>query len=384
MTEIGTGFLTDFLNEKYLNEFVAEGGSKMKFITGRLGSGKTFVLNDLIKKARDDGYVTVSFSAKDVWLHDFREIYLEVLKQCDFDEILRGCAQRVVREMGFEDYAVGEGDTFMDYLSGIGSADPLTKREIRNQLRSLIQDNPHMDNNFAYSISLLVGDILGHPVLEVQDKNLLIGWLNSDKSIKLSLLRALGLAPMRITKFNARHMLRSLAEMVHIAEYPGIFIAVDDLDILINRNSLETIRYTKMRREDTYESIRQMIDEIDTMHYIMFVFAFDRSLIDNENWGLKSYQALWMRIQNEVVGQRFNRFADIIDMDRFAKEVFTPQLMMDLSKEFVRKQKAEGVQALNEEQVKECFSRFVSSNVGLPAMIKELTFHHEEGVIENV
>ena len=35
------------------------------------------------------------------------------------------------------------------------------------------------------------------------------------------------------------------------------------------------------------------------MHHIMFVYAFDRELFDNENAGVKSYQALWMRIQSE-------------------------------------------------------------------------------------
>lgn len=48
----------------------------------------------------------------------------------------------------------------------------------------------------------------------------------------------------------------------------------------------------------------------------MFVYAFDRGLMDDENAGLKSYQALWMRIQNEIVGERFNRFTDMVDLDR--------------------------------------------------------------------
>ena len=35
------------------------------------------------------------------------------------------------------------------------------------------------------------------------------------------------------------------------------------------------------------------------MKNIMFVFAFERELLDHDSAGLKSYQALWMRIQNE-------------------------------------------------------------------------------------
>ena len=138
--------------------------------------------------------------------------------------------------------------------------------------------------------------------------------------MKLSLVRALGLSPSRITRYNARHMLRSLCEIIRMSGYAGLVVLIDDLEILLSRSSLVRLHYTKMRREDTYESIRQLIDEIDSLRNIMFVFGFDRELFDNENAGVKSYQALWMRIQNEIVGERFNRFGDIVDLDRMAAQ----------------------------------------------------------------
>ena len=63
-------------------------------------------------------------------------------------------------------------------------------------------------------------------------------------------------------------MLRSLAEVVSMGGYSGLFIAIDDLEILTSRSSLEPVHYTKMKREDTYESIRQLIDDIDSMKKI--------------------------------------------------------------------------------------------------------------------
>jgi len=63
----------------------------------------------------------------------------------------------------------------------------------------------------------------------------------------------------------------------------------------------------------------------------MFVFSFDRKLIDDDTKGLKSYQALWMRIQNEIEGTRFNRFADIVDLDRLIDEVYTPESIREIS-----------------------------------------------------
>ena len=160
---------------------------------------------------------------------------------------------------------------------------------------------------------------------------MLLLWLEGDRSLKLSSIRGLGLSPVRITKYNARHMLRSLAEVVRMAGYSGLFIAADNLEILTSRSSLDPLHYTKLKREDAYESIRQLIDDIDSMKNIMFVFAFDRELLDNDSAGLKSYQALWMRIQNEVVGERFNRFTDIVDLDRLAAQEYTPQILMEMS-----------------------------------------------------
>ena len=122
--------------------------------------------------------------------------------------------------------------------------------------------------------------------------------------------------------------------------YSGLFIAIDDLEILISRSSLEPIHYTKMKREDTYESIRQLIDDIDSMKNIMFVYAFDRKLMDDENAGLKSYQALWMRIQNEIVGERFNRFADMVDLDRLAAQEYTPEVIVSMSESMAQMQKS--------------------------------------------
>ena len=197
----------------------------------------------------------------------------------------------------------------------------------------------------------------------------LMGWLLGDRTVKLTQVRTLGLSPSRITKYNARHMLRSLAEVVHIGGYAGIFVAVDDLDILISRSSLELLHYTKMKREDTYESIRQLIDEIDSLKHLMFVFAFDRALMDDENAGLKSYQALWMRIQTEISGERFNRFSDIVDLDAMAVREYTPEIVLQISKVFSEAQEQQRLSVLTMEQAEALLTQAKLGNTGIPQLI---------------
>lgn len=377
---VGISFLTDFLTEKYIQEYIAQGGSKIKFVTGCAGSGKTYLLRFMCDKAQESNYRPVFFSAKKIWLHDFKEIYLEILRQCKLMECLKGCAENLVRGMGYEPSEIPDDRTFIDYLAQENMSDALNRREIRTQLKEMFLDNPLLDNNFALACSMLTGSILGYPVLEDQSRDMLLGWLYGDRTVKLAQLRALGLSPARITKYNARHMLRSLAEVIRMGGFSGLFIAIDDLEILISKSGLEEIHYTKMKREDTYESLRELIDDIDSLHNIMFMCGFDRALLDDENAGIKSYQALWMRIQNEVSGRRFNRFSDLLDLDLLAYQEYTPAVLVAMSEAFANAVHSRSILPIGEEQAKEILSRARNGITGVPELIRSATVGGEAHV----
>ncbi|MCL1872669.1 MAG: ATP-binding protein [Clostridiales bacterium] len=378
---VGIDFITDFWQEQYLEQYVKLGGSKIKFLTGNAGSGKSHFLELFLAGASKNNYKTVSLSAKNVWIHDFKEIYAAVLSEIDILSCLEKCAAKIINELGYGSEEIPEGMPFTDYLSGINQLDPIVKREIRLQLNRMFLQNPLIDNNFAFCCSLLTGGILGHPLLEDHNRELLLMWLAGSREAKLAAVRALGLSPSRITKYNARHMLRSLVEVIKTAGYFGLLIAMDDMEILIQNNGLDEIRYTKMRREDAYESIRELIDEIDTLKNIMFIFSFNRCLIDNDNFGLKSYQALWMRIQNEIEGERFNRFTDMVDMDRLARQEYDEATVMEMSRRIA------GVLAgldgkispLGEDMARDLIERARYGQISLPRMISLATAGLEVG-----
>ena len=46
----------DFLEEKYLQEYIKQGGSKIKFVTGKKGSGKSSFLNQIQERAKNNNY----------------------------------------------------------------------------------------------------------------------------------------------------------------------------------------------------------------------------------------------------------------------------------------------------------------------------------------
>ncbi|MCL2150225.1 MAG: ATP-binding protein [Dehalococcoidia bacterium] len=363
---VGINFLTEFWEKNYLCDYIPHGGSRIQFLTGRQGSGKTHMIEFFLAQAKN--YKIASFSARKIWVHDFKEIFFEVLRQSDLEECLRRCAQTIVKELGF---SPGEfSGSLTEYLASKGLNDPITKREIRLQLNQKFLQNPLMDNNFACACALLTGGQLGHPILEEPAREALLGWLSGQKDVKLSTLRSLGLSPVRIAKHNARHMMRSLVEVIKMAGYSGLIVAVDDLDILVSRDSLEEIRYTRLKREDAYESLRELIDEIDTLRNVFFLLAFDRKLIDDVVNGMKSYQALWFRIQNEIQSERLNRFSSMIDLDRLP--VYDVPSIMALSARVAKLLNSAGecpVLPLSEDAARELLSKAAFSELALPRRV---------------
>ena len=379
-TTVGLDSLTAFLGRQYLETYIPAGGSKIKFVTGLQGSGKTAFAETMLLEAAAAGYLTVSISAKEIWLHDFRGVYLEILRQCGLEGILRDCANQIIRGMGYDPDAIPKGKTLMDVLSEKGEGDAFSKGEIREALRRSFTRNPLLDNTFAVCCSLLTGDLLGYPVLENTSRELIYAWMHGDPTVKASQMKAIGMSPVRVSKYTARNLLRSLCEVIHLSGRPGLLVVIDDLEQLISKSTDGQIRYTKGRREDAYESIRQLIDDIDSMRYVLFLFCMDREMAEDESLGIKSYQALWMRMQNEVISLRFNRFADIVDLDRYGDEVYAEDQMMEMSRKLAGILNREGIDAqpLNREKAAEMKARAVFGKLGIPYLVNRMTVEGEK------
>ncbi|MBR2810960.1 MAG: DUF2791 family P-loop domain-containing protein, partial [Solobacterium sp.] len=249
-------------------------------------------------------------------------------------------------------------------------------RSYHDELATMFLSNANMDRSFATVCAMITAEYLGMNRPDMNARDLMLRWMHCDKEVKAKQLKPLGFMAQPITKINARHMLRSLAEVVRFAGYKGLCVLIDDVDALARPKGNEFVRYRKNQRDDIYEIIRQLIDDIDTMKYMFFVFAFERSLIDNEQTGFKSYQALWMRIQNEIRSERFNCFADIADLDRLAAQEYTKEYMQQVSEQFA-KQAARKAHVLQEDEFAELLRQAKYGTVGLMKLIEEATLSGE-------
>lgn len=118
---------------------------------------------------------------------------------------------------------------------------------------------------------------------------------------------------MVIDRFGAREILRSLLYASRLAAGPGLLVTIDDLEALLGGEG--AVRYTRMRRDDAYEAIRELIDEGASMPGLFLVFAGRPGVFTDEKAGLRSYAALAMRVEPEVQADRPNPFDDLQDLD---------------------------------------------------------------------
>lgn len=372
--------LNAFITRFYLKEFVANGKSKIKFITGSEGSGKSYFLSLSQKDAENLGYKVICLDGREVPLYDFKEVYSAIIKKANLDEALDRCALKTIQKCGYDPNKIPKGTMFLDYLSSLGEADGLTRRAIRKALKEMFMDSPTCDGNFALACSMLTSAKLGYPLADETSKATLISWLYAEKDLKMAQIRLAGLAPFKIMKTNARRMLLSLVEVLKKAGYSGLCVYVDNFDSILNLSGLDTIHYTKMRREDTYEIIRELIDSIDSMHNVFFAFAFSREMLDEESRGIKSYQALWMRIQNEISGNQFNCFADILDLDRYEAFFFDVLVLRTIYDSFSSKYACPETNPISDAELLALKQTAKDSACGLISLLeKEAKERHSSG-----
>ncbi len=371
---VGLDKVSTFIKNEYFDTYIANGGSKIKFVTGKKGSGKSHLLKLMAFDAAESGFLTVELDSRNLLLSDLTNLYLAIFKALDLDDLVRRSSTRMVNSMGY-DYQLSSGKNFASWLDDRGELSFLSKSEVRAGLRKFYLENPNLDYNFAQILSLLASESLGTLKLDKETKDTVDAWLNADKTIKVSALRSLGLAGYKINKFNARYLVRSLAELVHLAGYNGLFVSIDNTESMISTSSLNPVKYTKMRRDDGYEAVRELIDDIDTFRYFFLVFGFDRSLIDNEKVGFKSYQALWLRIQNEIVSKRVNLYTDLLDLDKINSSLYSEDAILEMSERLTSLFSSYDISAvpMTEEDAERLMKESKFGGISLPLLVNRFT-----------
>ncbi|MDA8345403.1 MAG: DUF2791 family P-loop domain-containing protein [Thermaerobacter sp.] len=307
--------ITAFWHEQYLDSYVAQGGSAVKWLRGREGSGKTALLTELRRSARADGYFVAAVSARAVQIGRFDELYRAILGQLPIEELGGRFAAEAARRAGAGSFRPGVDGDLDSYLRAQGRPDEAVQAELASAFDFL-----YTDRNIAPPVATALRHIaagLLRPSLETDVRRETAStWISGGK-VSASERRRVGIG-LALDRYGAREILRSLLYANRMVRGKGLVVTIDDLDGLLGGEG--PVRYTRLRRDDAYEAIRELIDEGASMPGLFVAFAGRREAFTDEKAGLRSYAALAMRVEPEVEADRWNPFDDLQDLDALWRE----------------------------------------------------------------
>ena len=303
-------FLSDF-------EEVSSGMGAFRFVIGKYGSGKSFLLNLIRCNAMERGFITADcdlsperrfHGSKGQGLATFRELMKNLSSRSSPD----GGALSKILTKWFSDIqmkAVSEGLT-----NGTAEFYGYTEKIIYETASSLTE----LVNGFDFAVVLKhFYDGCSSPGDEGEaKKETALKWLRGEFSTRMELRASgLGVASM-IDDMNWYDFVKLYAAFFRRIGYKGFFVFFDEcvnLYKITNRQS----------REANYEKILSMFNDVlqGKAQGVGIVLGGTPAFLEDNRRGLFSYEALRSRLQTGRFGEGYrNYFSPVIKLERLGDE----------------------------------------------------------------
>jgi hypothetical protein len=259
-----------------------EGGSSIRFVIGRFGSGKSFFLNLIRTVAIERKFIILQADITiDRRLHGTgghaRALYTELIKNMATRAkpeggALSGLIERFVLDIHNE----------CQDATDFGALEAAVKKKLQPLL-----DMTH-GMNF---IRVLAKYVEGFSAQNDDLMNASTRWLRGEYSTKTEARQDIGVRDI-IGDHHLYDMLKLWAAFIRLIGYSGIFVNLDELVVLSERLNNSTAR-TK-----NYEVILQILNDCLQGHVVGlgFCFAGTEDFLSDRRRGLFSYEALATRL----------------------------------------------------------------------------------------
>ncbi len=291
-----------FLDQEYLATFIANGGGAVKFVVAADDAELGRFRGELEHRAATGGYTHVQVDAVHTRVHMMDEIFFSVARQIDWDTLARTAVRAAWADAaypcpeGSEDVSVAA----MALRFDVDSTE--LSRDVNRHLQHRIYRDYNMVQEFRIAMLRLCQAQLATGQVTTAEHEAVLSWLRGELR-QMSLLQS-ALIYRKIARNNARHVLFSLAHWLSINTSTGLLLEIDIRRLGFARRPLPTEReglyYTKAALLDAYELLRQLVDNTDELMNCCVVVVAAPEFLTDQNRGLDAYQALKLRIFDEV------------------------------------------------------------------------------------
>ncbi|MGZ9587281.1 ATP-binding protein [Paenibacillus marinisediminis] len=294
---------------------IAEGGAAFKLITGRYGSGKSFLLQMIRNYAMDRGFAVADgdlsperrlVGTKGQGLATYRELMTNLSTRTRPDG---GSLETILQKwiMVIQQGAMSE--------LGIGPNDPALNVEVEQRIVAVTGEMQSMVHGFDFA-KVLAAYWNGYRTMDDEMKQNALRWLRGEYATKTEAKKALGVGVI-IDDDNWYDYMKLWAEFAAKIGYKGLLLFIDEgVNLYKITNSIS--------RHSNYEKLLTMFN--DTMQgkaeYLGIFLGGTPQFVEDERRGLYSYEALRSRlVAGRYTGEGLRNYTGpIIKLDMLSHE----------------------------------------------------------------
>ena len=296
-------------------EIISEGGASFRFIAGRYGSGKSFLLQTIRNYAMDRNFVVVDADlSPERRLQGTRGQGLATYK-----ELIRNMSTRTRPEGGaltliLDRWISSVQSEAMDSL-GCGFDDPRLAPETDRRIRGVVGELSEMVHGFDFA-KLLTIYYKAYIGGDDESKAKVVKWFRGEYSLKSEAKAELGVNII-VTDDDWYDYIKLFAAFLKRAGYDGMLILIDELvNIYKIPNSIT--------RQYNYEKILTMYNDAlqGKAHHLGIIMSGTLQCIEDQRRGVYSYEALRSRLEQGRFGsdEHSDMLAPVIKLNPLSYE----------------------------------------------------------------
>ena len=293
------------IQQEYLQRFVGQGGSSVKFVVTPSEADRVLVQDQLLALAEKEHYACVRVDAKETKIHMMDKFFHQVSRRVPWNDLASQFVRRLLQENGYQ-IPEGKEDFSMAGVARMNErAEPLLRRDLNTWLERAIYHDTQMCQEFRMAmIRLCLGQMDSgseSPFMTEPVKAWLCGELRQISSLKEALIF------QKIVRTNARYMFASLSRWFRLVGKTGLVVSLDLSRCLESKkaSSPEGLYYGVSATLDAYEMLRQFIDGTDELESLLLVVSVPPEFLTDKKRGLSRYEALKLRIWDEVRARQY-------------------------------------------------------------------------------
>ena len=302
------------IRREYLQDFIRRGGAAVKFIVPMEEIGHDQLRDQLRKASEEEGFLFAFVDAASTKIHMVDKLFHEVARQVNWDEMAYSFVTQILKENRYE--LPSRRDEFNLHQIALlnNREERLLRREAQTWLERKIYRDFEMSQEFRIAMIRLcmaqLDPVEASPFLSNTVKEWLRGELRLISTLKEALIF------QKVARHNARHMLFSLARWLKVIGMSGLVLNLDISRYTVSarpKDPGDSFYYSAPATLDAYEVLRQFIDGTDELECCLIAVVAPREFLPGERRGLDCYDALRLRISDEVRDRhRQNPFSSLI------------------------------------------------------------------------